>query len=610
MKASEVRQKYLSFFKSSPRNHVEIPPAPLVLENDPTTLFTSSGMQPLVPYLMGEPHPKGKRLVDSQPSVRAHGKNDDILEVGDNRHLTVFEMLGNWSLGDYFKEEQLSWFFEYLTKELNLSANNLWVSCFEGYKDIPKDKVSFEIWKKLGIPENRILYYGTKKNWWSRSGPPEEMPAGEIGGPTSEVFYDFGEGLKLHEKSKYKDKECHPNCDCGRFLEIGNSVFMQYIKTETGDLKELPQKNVDFGGGLERLTSATINSPDLFKTDLFWGIIQNIERHSQVNYEESNNKSAFRIIADHIKASAFLIDAGVIPSNKEQGYVLRRLLRRSIAKMHSLNGDLRPIEAFKDFVSEVVSIYDGSYFNGEKTIKLAHEIIEEEIHKFGVSLEKGMKYLNSQPVITSLIAFNSLATYGIPFEITQEVAKEKNQNINLEEFKKEFEKHRELSRTTSAGMFKGGLADQSENVKKLHTAVHLLQAALRKVLGNNVIQKGQNITGERARFDFSHTSKLTDEEIKKVEKIVNEKIDENLPVSFKEMSKKDAEKTGAIHAFDAKYGETVKVYFVGKDLKSAFSKEFCGGPHMVNTSEIGHVKITKQDKVGSGVVRLYIVLSK
>lgn len=604
MKANEVREKYLKFFEE--RGHKRISPAPLVLENDPTTLFTSSGMQPLVPYLMGQTHPEGKRLVNSQPSVRAHGKNDDVLEVGDNRHLTVFEMLGNWSLGDYFKEEQLSWFFEFLTKELKLSKDRLWISNFEGYKQIPKDTVSFEIWKKLGIPESRILYYGTKKNWWSRSGPPEEMPVGEIGGPTSEVFFDFGEGLKIHENSSYKNKECHPNCDCGRFLEVGNSVFMQYIKDKDGTLKELPQKNVDFGGGLERLTAATIDSPDLFKTDLFWGIIKLIEKHSGVSYENTDKNSAFRIIADHIKASAFLIDAGIIPSNKEQGYVLRRLLRRSVAKMNSLNGDLKPVEAFKDFIAEVVNIYKGIYLKGDKTNKLAGQVIEEEIEKFSSSLDKGIKYLQSQPDIDARVAFNSLATYGIPFEVTQEIAKDRKQDINLEEFKQEFEKHRELSRTASSGMFKGGLADHSNEVTKLHTATHLLHASLRKILGEHVQQKGSNITAERLRFDFSHSQKLTDDEIKKVEGLINETIDKDLPVTFETKTYKDAIDEGALAFFGERYGEKVNVYTIGDPKSSWFSKEVCGGPHVKRTSEIGHVKITKQEKIGLGLIRVYV----
>jgi alanyl-tRNA synthetase len=607
MLADEVREKYIKFFKAKPRNHKQISPAPLVPTEDPTTLFTSSGMQPLVPYLMGETHPEGRRLVNSQPSVRAHGKNDDVLEVGDNRHLTVFEMLGNWSLGDYFKAEQLPWFYEYLTKELQLSSNKLWVSVFEGYQQIPKDTISFDIWRKLGIPKERIYYYSEKKNWWSRSGPPQKMPTGEIGGPTSEVFYDFGKELKIHEKSRFKNQKCHPNCDCGRFLEIGNSVFMQYVKKENGELEELPQKNVDFGGGLERLTAATIDSPDLFKTDLFFDLIEKIGEYSDKKYSEEKNKSAFRIIADHVKSSVFLIVNDVVPSNKEHGYVLRRLLRRAAVKMYSLNGDLRPIMAFKRVSSETIKVYEGVYMKKRKDEDLVHQVIEDELRKFSKTLKSGLKVLEKTERVDGKVAFDLYQTYGLPLEVTVDLAQEKGQSVDVEGFKEEFGKHRELSRAASAGMFKGGLADHSEEVMRLHTVTHLLHASLRKVLGKHVQQKGSNITKDRLRFDFLHTKKLSDKEVRKVESMINEQIKKDLPVTFETKIYKEAIDEGALAFFGERYGERVKVYTIG-DPSAPFSREVCGGPHVTHTSEIGRVKITKQEKIGAGLIRIYAVV--
>lgn len=568
--SDQVREKYLKFFEK--RGHVIIPPAPLVLEKDPTTLFTSSGMQPLVPYLMGQKHELGTRLVDSQPSIRLQ----DIDEVGDNRHTTYFEMLGNWSLGDYFKEEQLPWIWEFLTEELGLSKEKLYVSIFEGTSDVPEDTTAFNIWKKLGVSEDHIFEYGEKKNWWSRSGTPDQMPVGEIGGPDSEIFFDFGENLKLHENSEFKNEKCHPNCDCGRFLEIGNSVFIQYIKNADGSLSELPQKNVDFGGGLERITAALNNDPDVFKTDIFWPIIEKLEKVTGKRY--GDEKKNFRIIADHLRASTALIDAGIIPSNKMHGYILRRLIRRIATKF--------------DQVEKVTD----------------NKIILEEVSKFKVSLDKGLKEINKVEKITGKIAFDLYQSYGFPLELTVELFEEKGQKVDLEEFKKEFEKHKDASRSTSKGMFRGGLEDHSEETTKLHTATHMLHASLRKVLGDSVSQKGSHITHERLRFDFSYPEKLTDEQVEKVIGLINQKIDEDLPVSFIETTPDEAIKKGALHFFAEKYGEKVKVYTIG-DENNYFSREICGGPHVTSTKLLGRARMIKQEKIGSGIIRIYVGLS-
>jgi len=608
MKSKEVREKFIKFFVSYPRNHKEISPAPLILENDPTTLFTSSGMQPLVPYLMGKSHPLGKRLVDSQPSIRTV----DIDEVGDNRHLTFFEMLGNWSLGDYFKKEQLPWILDFFTKDLGLSQEKLWVSVFEGNDQVPKDEESAEIWKKLGIPDSRIYFYDAKKNWWSRTGSPDEMPIGEIGGPDSEIFYDFGKELKLHENSPFKNEECHPNCDCGRYMEIGNSVFMQYKKIGENKLEELPQKNVDFGGGLERIAAVVNGDPDIYKSDLFIGLINELERNSNAKYEDK--KRDFRIIVDHIKASVFLVANGIVPSNKQHGYVIRRLLRRSAIKMHKIGAVKNIIETSRKVANQVVDTYKDRYLKDNNALDISVEI-GDEVNKFSGVLDKGIKLIdkliNEGRKIDSDLAFDLFQTYGFPLEATEEYLESYGKRFTVEDkikYDDRFRKHQEISRTTSAGIFKGGLADQSPEVIRLHTATHLLLAALRKVLGEHIVQKGQNITKDRSRFDFPHTQKLTDEEIKQVENLINDIVSKNLPVNFNIMPKNEAENTGAIHAFNEKYADTVKVYFVGDVLENAFSKEFCGGPHVTSTSEIGRVRIIKQDKVGSDIIRIYLVV--
>lgn len=603
MKASEVREKYLKFFES--KGHVRIDPAPLVLVDDPTTLFTSSGMQPLVPYLMGAEHPSGTRLVDSQPSIRLQ----DIEEVGDNRHTTFFEMLGNWSLGDYFKKDQLPWFFEFLTKEIGLSKDKLWVSVFEGNDQVPKDTESVEIWKSLGIPDERIGYYGAKKNWWSRTGTPDQMPIGDIGGPDSEMFYDFGEELKLHENSEFKSDKCHMNCDCGRFLEIGNSVFMQYKKIGIGKLEELPNKNVDFGGGLERLVAAANNNPDIFEIDVFKQVIEKIEEWSGRSYSDDKYKSNMRIIADHLRAAVFLISSGVEPSNKMQGYILRRLIRRAVLKDIQMHPEVKTSNIkISDFTDLILSIYHGQFNIDYNQRFQIDKILSEEISRFIKTLKNGLSIVESVQNIDGKIAFDLYQSYGFPLEITVELFEQKGQKVDINQFKEEFDKHKEGSRTAGKGVFKGGLADHSPEVVRLHTATHLLQASLRKVLGDHVLQKGQNITHERSRFDFSHSDKLTPEELARVEDMINKAIEDKLPVSFQLMKKEDAEKTNAIHAFGEKYGDEVNVYYVGDTLDSAFSKEFCGGPHVSNTSEIGKIKIQKQEKIGQGVVRIYLTL--
>lgn len=595
MKVSEVREKYLKFFEK--RGHRRISPAPAIPENDPTTLFTSSGMQQLVPYLMGELHPLGKRLTDSQPLFRAHGANsDDIEEVGDNRHLTFFEMLGNWSLGDYFKKEQLSWLFEFLTSKdegLGLDPNRLYTSVFEGNELVEKDTESITIWKdifsKAGIKAEegeRIFAYPAKKNWWSRSGTPDKMPVGEIGGPDSEVFYDFGIELKLHENSPWKDEKCHPNCDCGRFMEIGNSVFMQYKKIEGGKLTELPNKNVDFGGGLERLTAAANDEPDVFKIDIFWSTIEKVQEVTGKDY--IGNEKPMRIIADHLRAASFLAAEGIVPSNKLQGYILRRLVRRAALKMRNLKPDFST-QDFDGIVKE--------------------KSILEEIERFKKTIEGGLKEASKIEKIDGKKAFDLYQTYGFPLELTIEIFSEKGQEIDKEQFQKEFEKHKEKSRTASAGMFKGGLADHSVETTKLHTATHLLHKSLREVLGDHVSQKGSNITVERLRFDFSHDKKMTEEEIKKVEDMINKQIEKALPVSYEIMTLAEAREKGALAFFGEKYGEKVKVYTIGDPNGNWFSKEVCGGPHVTNTSELGHVRIIKEEAAGAGIRRIYAKLA-
>lgn len=620
MTLAEVRRKYLEFFKR--QGHAEIPSAPLVPENDPTTLFTGSGMQPLVPYLLGQPHPSGTRLVDSQKSFRS----GDIEEVGDNRHTTFFEMLGNWSLGDYFKQEQLPWFFEFLTQEIGLDPQKLYVTAFIGDEknNVPRDTESAEIWQRLfkekgieakvveigseadgytkGMQGGRIFYYDAKKNWWSRAGVPENMPAGEPGGPDSEVFYDFGT-----EHDPKWGPECHPNCDCGRFLEIGNSVFMQYIKKEDGSFALLPKQNVDFGGGLERIAAVSENSDDIF-TVAHSSIIKEIEASTGTAY--AGNKRAYRIIADHIKAAVFLIGDGVVPDTKDQGYFVRRLLRRAVLFLHRLNPGAQLASVIPGIISEYKDQYPELL---ERQAVIAEQVSAEEA-KFAATLARGQRELErftQGGQVSAQDAFQLVTTYGFPLELILEEAGERGiKQIDIEGFKELLKGHQDLSRAGSEQKFKGGLADTSEKTVRLHTAHHLLLKALQQVLGPEVHQRGSNITAERLRIDFNHGAKMTDEQKKEVERIVNEKINEDLPVIRTEMAKEEAEKLGAEHEFGAKYPDRVSVYSVGP-LESAFSIEFCGGPHVEHTGELkqsGTFKIQKEEAVAQGIRRIKAVL--
>lgn len=642
MQLNEVRATYLAFFKE--RGHAIIPSAPLVPQNDPTTLFTGSGMQPLVPYLLGKDHPEGKRLVDSQKSFRSM----DIEEVGDNRHTTFFEMLGNWSLGDYFKQEQLAWFFEFLTSEVGLDPNKLYVTAFIGddKNNVPRDTESAEIWQRLfkgkGIEadivdigseeegyqkgmswrlpagrQGRIFYYDAKKNWWSRAGVPEKMPAGEPGGPDSEVFYDFG---TAHD-AKY-GPECHPNCDCGRFLEIGNSVFMQYIKKEDGTFALLPKQNVDFGGGLERIAAVSEGSNDIF-TVAHKQIITQLQESTGKTYKD--NIHAFRVIADHVKAAVFLIGDGVHPGPADQGYFVRRLLRRSIRAMKKLDGDKEHDASTPLYVlvDGIVDEYKGQYPElADKKEDIKRHIIEEET-KFKSTLERGLKEFSrfaSDGTITSEDAYQLVTTFGFPLELILEEAGERGiKQIDTEGFKELLKAHQDLSRAGSEQKFKGGLADTTEQTVRLHTAHHLLLKALQIVLGPEVHQRGSNITQERLRIDFNYPQKMTDEQKREVERIVNEKIQEDIPMIRTEMSLEEAEKLHAEHEFGAKYPERVSVYSLGPktaaesapDFARAFSIEFCGGPHVTHTGELaksGAFKILKEEAVAQGIRRIKAVL--
>lgn len=580
---SQLRQKIQSFWTD--KGHVDIPPASLVLTDDATTLFTSAGMQQLVPYLKGEAHPQGTRLFDIQPCLRTQ----DIDEIGDNRHTTLFEMIGNWSLGDYFKEKQLPWVWQLFTEELHLPSERLFVTIFEGDGSVPADEESRKIWKDLGVDDSHIFSYSAKKNWWSRAGTPDQMPVGEIGGPSSEIFYDFGVELHLHENSRFKNDDCHPNCDCGRFMEIGNSVFIQYEKTAQG-LQEMKQKNVDFGGGLERILAAIDNTPDIFETDVFTRPM-NVLSDSSLTIE---NK---RIIADHMRAAVFLLKAGIAPSNKQQGYILRRMIRRSAVKMYQLQESLEDMKKLLAVAESVKETFVGVYFTPDDDFGVE---IQSELDKFSKTLKEGLRRVAKLETITGEIAFDLYQSYGFPFELTQEIAADKGLYIEQEDFQKALVSHQQKSRTASAGMFKGGLADTSGQVVKYHTATHLIHQALTDILGDSVQQEGSNITQDRLRFDFSFDRKMTDEEIVRVQEVVNEKIQENLPVSFKILPKEEAEKLGAKSFFRDKYGSEVKVYFIGD-----YSKEFCGGPHVAATGEIGSIEVYKVEKTGAQHLRLY-----
>lgn len=610
MKTSDIRAKYLQFFAS--RGHAVIPAAPIVPLDDPTTLFTSSGMQPLVPYLKGQAHPMGTRLVDSQPSFRA----EDIEDTGDNRHTCMFEMLGNWSLGDYFKSEQLPWFYEFMTQEVRLDPARLYVTVFEGDQFAARDDEAIAIWQKVfnttapakkgsdGFDKNTKIYmYPANKNWWSRAGVPANMPVGEIGGPDSEMFYDFGEALQIHETSPWKDELCHVNCDCGRFLEIGNSVFMQFEKTATG-FRPLPKQNVDYGGGLERIAAASNNDPDVFKIDIFVPIIRAIEASSGKSY--LGNEVPMRVIADHLRAATFMMSEGLEPSNKMQGYVLRRLLRRAAVKARELGGDAQAI--FAHSIPTVIEHYaEAGFINLDRQSHVL-ALAAAELTKFGKALDRGLRAMEKASLsdLTPQFAFDLFQSYGFPYEVTHELAVKKGVSLNKADYDALFTKHKEGSRTASAGMFKGGLADHSEVTTKLHTATHLLHKALRSVLGDEVHQAGSNITPERLRFDYTFAGKPTPDQLREIEQIINNAISANYPVTRRVEDKTEAIKSGAMAFFAEKYPDKVSVYIIGNDPDQGwFSKELCGGPHVENTGVIGKVKIYKDESLGSGTRRIY-----
>lgn len=584
MKAIELREKYIKFFKD--KNHNVISGAPVVPENDPTVLFTTAGMHPLVPYLLGERHPQGTRLTDYQKCIRT----DDIEEVGDTSHLTFFEMLGNWSLGDYFKKEAIEYSFEFLTKILNIPQEKLAVSVFEGDEDCPRDDEAANAWINVGIPKDRIFYFGKKQNWWG--------PAGQTGpcGPDTEMFYDTG-------KPKCNDK-CNPSCDCGKYIEIWNDVFMQYNKTVEGKYEPLKQKNVDTGMGLERVLFILQGKNNVFETELFSNVIGKINELSK-----NKNEMSVRIIADHLRAATAMIADKVVPTNTDQGYVLRRLIRRVIRHMNKIQIDtvcLKEIldiqidslkEIYPEFDKKRDSIIEEFEKEKDKFIKTLVNG-EKEFSKITENLKRqGITKLNGKTI------FRLYDTFGFPPEVTQELANENGFESDMDGFNKLYEEHQERSRQGAEQKFKGGLADNSEQTIKYHTAAHLLLKALKIVLGDKVEQRGSNLTVERLRFDFVCDSKMTDEQKQKVEELVNEQIQRKLNVLMEEMSLEEAKKSGATGIFENKYGEIVKVYTIGD-----FSKEICGGPHVNNTSELGKFKIVKEEAVSSGVRRIKAIL--
>ena len=582
MKAIEIRNKYLEFFKR--HGHAVIPSAPLIPENDPSVLFTTAGMQPLVPYLLGEPHPAGTRLTDYQKCVRTN----DIDEVGDNRHLTYFEMLGNWSLGDYFKEESIAMSFEFLTKELGIPVEKLSVTCFAGDEDCPRDEIAANAWKKAGILENHIYYYGKDDNWWIAG---EEGPCG----PDTEMFYDTG-------KPACSD-DCQPSCDCGKYVEIWNNVFMEYFKDKNGYSK-LKQKNVDTGLGLERMTMLLQGKETPFDTELFAPIMKKLEELQKIDSIESR-----RIVAEHLRSSMMIVSDGGRPSNLDRGYVLRRLIRRMIRHMNKLQINLDELSTLIDInVDNLKEMYPDLAKNKE----IIKSVILEEKEKFVKTLvngerefQKEINKLKDTKKLSGKVVFKLYDTYGFPPEVTKELAKESGYEIDMKEFEELFKAHQEKSRAGSEQKFKGGLAEQNEITIAYHTATHLLNAALKQVIGENAHQRGSNITVDRMRFDFNCDHKMTDEEKRKTEDLVNKWIQEGLPVTKEEMKKEDAIKSGAECMFIEKYPDIVTVYTIGD-----VSKELCGGPHVNNTKELGKFKIKKEESSSSGVRRIKAVLIK
>ncbi len=584
MKAIEIRNKYLNFFKR--HGHAVIPSAPLVPENDPSVLFTTAGMQPLVPYLLGEKHPAGNKLTDYQKCVRTV----DIDDVGDNRHLTYFEMLGNWSLGAYFKEESIAMSFEFLTKELGIPVEKLSVTCFAGDEDCPRDDVAANCWKKVGLPEEKIYFFGKEDNWWIAG---EEGPCG----PDTEMFYDTGK--------EPCSENCNPSCGCGKYVEIWNNVFMEYYKDQNG-YRKLEQQNVDTGLGLERMTMLLQGKETPFDTEIFAPIMEKLESLAKVSDIQSR-----RIVAEHLRSSMMIISDGAKPSNVDRGYVLRRLIRRMTRHLNKLQISLEELEGLINLtIDNALEMYPELEANRAMIVST----IVEEKDKFVKTLAHGEKEFEKaleraeaegKNVIDGETIFKLYETYGFPPEVTEELAKENGFEIDASKFDELFKAHQEKSRLGSEQKFKGGLAEQNEITTAYHTATHLLHKALQIVLGEHAKQKGSNITVDRLRFDFSHPEKMTKEQLEEVEKIVNEKIAEDLPVTCQEMTLEEAKKSGATGLFENKYGDKVKVYSIGD-----FSKEICGGPHVTHTGELGHFKIKKEESSSAGVRRIKAILEK
>jgi len=588
MKANELRERYLSFYKE--RRHQIVANASLVPEDDASVLYTTAGMQPLIPYLLGKKHPKGNRLVNVQRCVRT----GDIEEVGDDYHLTVFEMLGNWSLGDYFKEEAISMSFSFLTENLGIPVDRLAVTVHKGNKQVPEDKEAVRTWLKLGIEEENIFYYGDEENWWG--------PASETGpcGPDSEMFY-------INDVPDCSD-ECGPACSCGKYVELGNNVFMTYNKGSDGTLTELVKKNIDVGLGFERLLILTNGQKNVYETDLFLPIIKELEKLTGKKYDEIT-KSSFRIIAEHIRASVFILadPSKIVPSNSEQGYILRRLIRRSIRKILQLEVSENILV---ELATKVIEIYKDAYPNVKENEKHIKNELEKEYKKFNGTLKSGLKIadrmigkLNEGEGLKGEDAFRLYDTYGFPLELTLELAKERNKDVDINGFNQCFKEHQDKSRTGAAGKFKGGLAAKDKNSIRLHTATHLLNAGLRQVLGDCVYQRGSHINSERLRFDFSFDRKMTKDEIEKVEQYVNKAIADGLDVKMMEMTLDEAKAKGAIGIFDDKYDKYVKVYWI-----NGYSIEICGGPHVKNTAELGRFSIIKEQSSSAGVRRIKAVI--
>jgi alanyl-tRNA synthetase len=624
MNAQQIRNAYLQFFKD--RQHEIIARAPLMLKDDPTTLFTGSGMQPLLPYLLGKEHPSGIRLTDSQTCLRAQ----DIEDVGDNRHTTFFEMLGNWSMGDYFKEQQIRWFFEFLTDVVGLDPQKIYVTCFIGDEahGIPRDDEAASIWQqvfaekgidnkivelgsaengdKLGMQGGRIFFYDDGENWWSRGGGLDKTPIGDPCGPDSEVFYDFG---PQNHAAGYG--LAHPASDSGQFMEIGNQVFMQYRRLEDGSFEPLARKNVDFGGGMERIAAAQLDSPDVFRISVLWPIIEKLQNLSGKKYE--SHTESMRVIADHLRAATFLAVDGVVPANKEQGYVMRRLLRRAIRFAFDLGIEQN---FFEEIVPVIADLYHEDYPEVAAKREEVVSILAKEEKVFRQTLRKGLKQLEKYATdgLTGSELFTLYDTFGFPVELSTEEAYKQEMPLSKnwrQEFDDKMLEQRTRSQTAAKGVFKGGLGGQTLQHMKYHTATHLMYAALKQVVGDHVTQHGSNITEERLRFDFNNDEKVTREQLDEVERIVNEQIAADLPVSFHEYPTDEAFKMGAIGAFGDKYGDTVKVYQMGEG-NARFSFEICGGPHVDHTAQLAEggktFKITKEESSSAGIRRVKAIL--